>query len=66
MKYWRVRLGRLDKVNLSATYSFPNKAAAMLFAQGQHASYPNRAVAVSSPAGVVVKRWGPALKKRAA
>lgn len=60
--YHNVRLGRLNHVNGPATYPFPNRRAAIGFAENESTLHPGRLIIVRNPEGRIIKKYG--TKKR--
>lgn len=57
-QHYRVRLGRLDRLNGAAEYSFPTRKAAIKFGTMESARHPERIVMVKAPDGSVILRRG--------
>lgn len=56
-RYWRVRVGRLGKYTGPSEQPFPNRKAALRFAEGTHGMYPNVVIVVKDPQRRIVKRY---------
>ena len=54
----RVRLGRLDALIGPHEVAFPNRKAALAYADIAHGLHPNRVVVVKDEQGRNVKRYG--------
>lgn len=55
--YFKVRLGKLDRINLGGTYMYPDKGSALQFAAENRVLYPNRLIIVRDPKGRVIRRY---------
>jgi len=63
-KYYRVRMGRINKFTDPNTYPYPDRKSAVRFATNTASMYPGVAVIVRDPEGRIIKRFGKRALKR--
>ncbi|AZS07936.1 hypothetical protein SEA_KABOCHA_84 [Gordonia phage Kabocha] len=58
IRYYNVRLGRLNRLNGPSTVPFPSRKAAVKFATNHSQMAPERVIIVRDPDGRIIKRFG--------